>query len=84
MILIIISILASIILLLSVLNKSREPEKSRYVDCHNFAQLFISRDFSSSRKFCVCGKKLTLTGRSAKVQIYTRKGTFIANHLEKR
>ena len=42
------------------------------------------REFISSRKICVCGKKLMITGRFALLQIYTREGTFEAKHLEKR
>ena len=70
----------------------REQEKSSHSErfvCSTFVlssskHLTFWREFMSSRTNCKCGKKLMTTGRFATVQIYTRNGTFVAQHLEKR
>ena len=41
-------------------------------------------ELQTSKKFCHCGKKLTKTGRSSVIQIYTRNGTINATQNELR
>ena len=41
-------------------------------------------NFKTSATICDCGLRLIDTGRVASVQIFTRNGTFTANHLEYR